>query len=69
MKKGAVDRKEMMMSLEERIKNILEEPTKRVEVFEAPNWIHYINQNVTSVIRFYSGPVSFTRGFLTGSTS
>ena len=64
-----VERKEMMMRLEERITEKLEEPTKRVEVFETRNWIHYINQNVTSVIRFYSGPVSFTRGFLTGSTS
>ena len=31
-----------------------------MDVFEARNWIHYINQNVMSVIRFYSGPVKFT---------
>ena len=36
----------------------------RVEVFETRNWIHFINQNVMSVIRFYSGPVKFTLGWL-----
>ena len=35
--KKEVDRKEMMKSLEEMIKNILEEPTKRVEVFDSRN--------------------------------
>ena len=64
MMKGEIARKEMMRTLEERIKEKLEEPTKRVEVFEARNWIHYINQNVMSVVRFYSGPVKFTLGWL-----
>ena len=54
----------MMKKLEERIKGKLEEPRTRVGVFEAGNWIHFINQNVMSVIRFYSGPVKFTLGWL-----
>ena len=54
----------MMEKLEERIEEKLDEPTTRVEVFEARNWIHFINQNVMSVIRFYSGPVKFTLGWL-----
>ena len=54
----------MMSKLEERIKEKLEEPTRRVEVFEFRNWIHFINQNVMSVVRFYSGPVKFTLGLL-----
>ena len=62
MKNGEVDRKDIMEKLEERILLKLEEPTKRVEVFETRNWIHFINQNVMSVIRFYSGPVKFTLG-------
>ena len=53
-----------MAKLEERIKEKLEEPTKRVDVFEARNVIHFINQNIMSVIRFYSGPVKFTLGWL-----
>ena len=64
MKHGEVERKEMMRKLEERIGEKLDEPMKRVEVFEARNWIHFINQNVMSVIRFYSGPVKFTLGWL-----
>ena len=64
MKRGEVDRKEMMKMLEERIKLRLEEPTKRVEEFETRNWIQFINQNVLSVVRFYSGPVKFTLGWL-----
>ena len=64
MKKGEVERKEMMTKLEERIREKLEEPTKRVEVFEARNWIQFINQNVMSVVRFYSGPVKFTLRWL-----
>ena len=43
MKKGNVDRKEMMKRLEERIKGKLDHPTKRVEVFETRNWVQYIN--------------------------
>ena len=64
MKKGEVDRKAMMKRLEERVKEKLEEPMKRVDSFEARNWIHFINQNVMSVVRFYSGPVKFTTGWL-----
>ena len=37
MKKGEVDRKEMVRKLEERIKEKLEEPTIMVETFEARN--------------------------------
>ena len=55
MKKGEVEKKQMMDMLEERIREKLEEPTTRVEVFEARNLIHFINQNVMSVVRFYSG--------------
>ena len=68
MKKGEIARDEMMSKLEERIQEKLEEPTKRVDVFEAKNWIHFINQNVMSVVRFYSGPVSSPSGGLTRST-
>ena len=28
------------------------------------NWVHFINQNVMSVVRFYSGPVKPTLGWL-----
>ena len=65
MMKGEVERKETMKRLEERIKDKLDEPTKRVDVFDARNWIHFVNQNIMSVIRFYSGPVKFTPGGLT----
>ena len=64
MKKGQVDKKEMLRKLEERIKEKLEEPTRRVEVFESRNWMLFINQNVMSLVRFYSGPVKFTLGWL-----
>ena len=64
MKKGEVEGKEMMVKLEERIREKLEQPTKRVDVFEARNRIQSINQNVMSVIRFYSGPVKFTLWWL-----
>ena len=40
MKKVEFDQKEMAMKLEERIKEKLEEPTKRVDCFEARNWIY-----------------------------
>ena len=53
-----------MVKLEERVSEKFEEHTKRVEVFETKNWIHFINQNIMSVIRFYSGPVRFTLGWL-----
>ena len=64
MMKGEVERKEIMKRLEERIRDKLDEPTKRVDVFEARNWIHFVNQNIMSVVRFYSGPVKFTLGWL-----
>ena len=67
MKKGEVDRKLMMTKLEERVRDKLEEPMKRVEVFEAKNLIQYVNQNIMSVIRFFSGPVKFTLGWLDGN--
>ena len=54
MKKGDVEGKEMMTKLEERIRDKLDLPTMRVEVFEARNWIHFINQDVMSVVRFFS---------------
>ena len=54
----------MMKRLEERIHEKLEEPTRRVETFESRNWIHFINQNVMSVVRFSSGPVKFMLGWL-----
>ena len=44
-----------MRKLEERIREKLDEPTKRVEVFESRNWVQYINQNMMSVVRFYTG--------------
>ena len=49
---------------EERIKEKLEEPGKMVEVFETRNWIQHINRNIMSVVRFFSGPVKFTLGWL-----
>ena len=64
MIKGEVDRKGMMAKLEVRIREKLEEPMTMVEVFETRNWIHFINQNIMSVVRFYSGPVKFTLGWL-----
>ena len=64
MKKGEVDREKMMNKLEERMRDELEEPIRRVAVLEAKNGIHFVNQSVTSVIRFFSGPVNFTIGWL-----
>ena len=55
MKKGEVDQKEIARKLEERIKEKLHEPTRRVDCFEARNWIHYVKQNIMSVVRFNSG--------------
>ena len=49
---------------EEMTKEKLVEPMMRVEVCESRNWILFINQNVMSVVRFYSGPVKFTIGWL-----
>ena len=66
MRNGEVARKEMLKKLEERIREKLDEPRKRVDVFETRNWAHFINQNVMSVVRFYSGPVKFTLGWLDG---
>ena len=56
-KRGEMDRNEMMAKLEQRIIGKLQEPSQRVEVFEASNRIHFINKDVMSVVRFYSGPV------------
>ena len=64
MKKGEDDIKEMLVKLEERIKEKQDEPTRRVDVFEARNWTQYMNHNIMSVIRFFSGPVKFTLGWL-----
>ena len=44
MKRGEVDRKELMNVLEGRIKEKLEEPTRRVDVFETKNWIHFMTR-------------------------
>ena len=33
-------------------------------MFEIRNRIQFINQNVMSIVRFYSGPVKFTLGWL-----
>ena len=66
MKKGEVERKIMTAKLEERIREKHEEPRTRVEVFEARNWIQYVNQNVMSLVRFFSGPVKVTLGWLDG---
>ena len=54
----------MVRRLEERIKEKLKEPTQRVGTFESRNWVQYLNQNIMSVVRFYSGPVKFTLGWL-----
>ena len=54
----------MMGRQEEKIKEKLKEPTWTVDVFEARNWIRFINQKVMSVIRFFSGPVKFAIGWL-----
>ena len=42
----------------------LDGPTKKAEDIEQRNWIHFINQNVMSLVRFYSGPVKFTLRWL-----
>ena len=69
MKKGEVERKEMMKRLEERIDEKLKEPTQRVEVFEARNRIHAMK---TKTLRAWSGstvdPLSSPSGGLTEST-
>ena len=53
-----------MTKLQEWTKDKLEEPTMSCDVFEARNWIYFINQNVMNVVRFYSGPVKFILGWL-----
>ena len=35
-------------------------------MFEAKNRINYINQNVTSIVGFFRGPIKFTIGWLDG---
>ena len=52
----------MMKKIEERIREKLEEPTEVVELFETENRIQFIDQNVMSVVRFFSGPVKFAIG-------
>ena len=64
MKRCAVDTKETMKVLEQLIQEKLEEPRRRVGVFEARNWIQFINQNVMSVVRFFSRPDKFTLRWL-----
>ena len=64
MKKGEIERKTVMEKLEEWIKKKSDEPAQGVDVFEAMNRIHFIIQNVMSVIRFYNGPFKFTIGWL-----
>ena len=54
----------MVTKLEEWIREKLEEPTRRVDVFEARNWTQYANQNFMSVTRFFCGPVKFTLWWL-----
>ena len=54
----------MMRRIEERIEERLEELAQRVYELEAKNRVQEINQNVMSVVRFYSGPVKFTLGWL-----
>ena len=54
----------MTRTLEERIREKLQEPLSRVDVFETRIWIQHINQNIMSVVRFNSGPVKFTLGWL-----
>ena len=44
MMKGEVDKMVMMANLEEMVREKLDEPTKRVEVFEAKNWIRFVNK-------------------------
>ena len=62
MKKGDVEMNEMVKKQAKSMREKLDEPTRRWERFESRNWIQYINQNVMSVIRFYSGLVKFTAG-------
>ena len=54
----------MMDKLEEMNLEKLEEPTRRVEDHERRNWTHFVNKNIVSVVRFYSGPVKLTIGWL-----
>ena len=42
----------------------MKEPTQRVGTFESRNWVQCVNQNIMSVVRFNSGPVKFTLGWL-----
>ena len=63
IKKAEIARKEMTVKQEER-ECKYEEPNARVRIFEARNWILFVNQNVMSIIRFYTGSVKFTIGWL-----
>ena len=64
MKKGEVEQKDMSREIEERVREEIKEQTRRVDDFEARNWIHSVNRNVLSVVKFNSGPVKFTRRWL-----
>ena len=33
-------------------------------MFEARNWITFVNKKIMGVIRFFSGPIKFTLGWL-----
>ena len=64
MKREKSIRKGAIKKLEDGIRKKLEEPTQRVEVFEARNRIQFVDRNVMRVIQIYSGPVKFTIGWL-----
>ena len=55
-----------MEKLEAIIREKLEEPMKRVALFEFENRIEFVNQNVMGVVRFSRGPDRFTLGWLAG---
>ena len=55
----------MIEKVEVRKREKLEEPSKRVDDFEVMNWARFINRNVMSAVRFFSGPSSSPSGGLT----
>ena len=66
MKGGEIDKNEMMKRLEERIREKLEKPTRSIVTFVTRNGIHFVNQNIESIVQFFSGPAKFTIGWLDG---
>ena len=68
MREGDVKGKEMMETLEERIKEKPGERSKMVETFETRNRIQFINQNAMSVAASTADPSSSPSGYLTEST-